>query len=65
MEDEAIISLYFERSESAIAETDKKYGGLCRSVADRILGSRQDSENAFKTPTSGFGTRYRPPDRTT
>ncbi len=30
MEDERIIELYFARSESAIAETDRKYGAACR-----------------------------------
>ena len=29
MEDQGIIDLFFERSEQAITETDKKYGGYC------------------------------------
>ncbi|MCI6971257.1 MAG: hypothetical protein MR916_02110 [Eubacterium sp.] len=28
MEDEQIIRLYFDRNETAISETDKKYGSL-------------------------------------
>ncbi len=44
MNDSKIIELYFARSESAITETDKKYGGCCRSTAYGILGSREDSE---------------------
>ena len=44
MEDEKIIALYFERSEAAIEETDKKYGRLCFEVANNILNSRGDSE---------------------
>ena len=44
MNDDRIIKLYFERSEDAITETDKKYGGACRSVAYNILGNREDSE---------------------
>lgn len=44
MEDEKIISLYKERSESAISETDKKYGVRCRSTAYNILQNREDSE---------------------
>ncbi|MBQ9382880.1 MAG: sigma-70 family RNA polymerase sigma factor [Ruminiclostridium sp.] len=44
MTDEKIIKLYFDRSEDAITETDKKYGGACRSVAYNILGSREDTE---------------------
>lgn len=44
MNDDRIIKLYFDRSEDAITETDKKYGGACRSVAYNILGSHEDSE---------------------
>lgn len=44
MEDEKIIELYFGRDESAISETDLKYGGLCFQVANNILESRLDSE---------------------
>ena len=44
MDDDKIIKLYFERSEKAISETDKKYGGRCRLTAYSILGSREDSE---------------------
>ena len=38
MDDRAIVELYHRREERAIAETDKKYGGLCRSIALRLLG---------------------------
>ncbi len=44
MTDEKIIKLYFDRSEDAITETDRKYGGACRSVAYNILGSHEDTE---------------------
>ena len=44
MEDKAILDLYFARDELAITETDRKYGGYCFSVANRILGSSEDSE---------------------
>lgn len=54
MEDEAIISLYFERSESAITQTDKKYGELCYSVANRILSSRPDSEECVQDAYLGI-----------
>ena len=37
MEDETIIDLYFAREERAIAETGKKYGGYCRTIARNIL----------------------------
>ena len=44
MEDQAILELYFARDELAITETDRKYGSYCYSVANRILGSAEDSE---------------------
>lgn len=44
MDDRAIVELYHRREERAIAETDKKYGGLCRSIALRLLGVREDAE---------------------
>lgn len=44
MEDTEIIGLYFARSETAITETDRKYGSYCRTVADNILHSLEDTE---------------------
>lgn len=44
MEDENIIRLYWDRDETAIEETSKKYGKYCFSIANNILCSREDSE---------------------
>ena len=44
MEDEKIIELYFKRNESAIEETDRKYGRYLGAVAYRLLSSREDAE---------------------
>lgn len=44
MNDEQIIDLYFERSESALNETMKAHGTFCRSIAYNILGSSEDAE---------------------
>lgn len=44
MEDTKIIELYFDRDETAITETDKKYGPYCKTIAYRILRSLPDSE---------------------
>ena len=44
MEDARIVDLYWQRSEEALAETDRKYGRYCRSVAWNILRSDQDAE---------------------
>lgn len=44
LSDESIITLYWNRNEQAIAETDKKYGPYCYRVAHNILTSIEDSE---------------------
>lgn len=44
MDDAKIISLYEARDEAAVDETQKKYGGLCRYIAEQILPSREDAE---------------------
>ena len=46
MEDQGIIALFFKRSEQAIEETDKKYGGYCYNIAYNILSNREDSEES-------------------
>ena len=46
MEDPGILELFFARSEQAIAETDRKYGGYCYSIAYNILSSKEDSEES-------------------
>mgnify|MGYP003317912495 CR=1 FL=1 len=44
MEDNQIIELYWQRSESAITETSNKYSRLLVSIALNILGNRLDAE---------------------
>ena len=44
MEDTRIIDLLFERSEQAIEALDKKYGRLCRRIAQNIVGDGRDAE---------------------
>ena len=44
MEDEAIVALLWRRSPQAIEELDKKYGRLCRKLANNIVNSREDAE---------------------
>lgn len=46
MDDNAIIELYWARSENAISETAVKYGGYCFSIAYNILSNREDSEES-------------------
>ena len=44
MEDSKIISLFFERSEQAVVELDRKYGAAVRNTAGHILSDRLDVE---------------------
>ena len=44
MEDSQIVDLFFERSEQAISELDKKYGAAVKKTAANILHSQQDAE---------------------
>ena len=44
MDDKQIVELYFERSESAITETEKKYGRYCHYIAYRILENDEDAK---------------------
>ncbi len=47
MDDDRIVELYWERSESAIEETAAKYGDYCRSIAYSILYDRDDAEECL------------------
>ncbi|MCR5006769.1 MAG: sigma-70 family RNA polymerase sigma factor [Clostridiales bacterium] len=44
MEDEQIVQLYWDRNESAIEESSKKYGSYVRQIACRILNDIADAE---------------------
>ena len=44
MDDRQIVDLYWERSETAISETSKKYGKYCSYIAYNILHNREDCE---------------------
>lgn len=44
MDDKQIVALYWERSEQAIAETEKRYGRYFRYIARNILGNELDAE---------------------
>lgn len=44
MDDEKIIALFFERSQQAIKEVDRKYGKLFRKISNNILNNGFDAE---------------------
>ena len=46
MEDVQIVSLYWQRDESAIDQTDKKYGKYLHRIAYNILADREDSQES-------------------
>lgn len=46
MEDSKILDLYFARDQQAVAETDRKYGAYCFTLANSILNNEQDAEEA-------------------
>ena len=47
LEDESILDLFFERSEQAVAELERKYGGAVRRTAANILRDRLDVEECL------------------
>ena len=46
MEDSRIVSLYWDRDETAIEQTDKKYGRYLTKIAYNILADREDSKES-------------------
>ena len=47
MTEEEIIRLYFAREERAIAETQRSYGGYCRSIIAGFLDRQEDVEEVL------------------
>lgn len=62
MEDTEIVDLYFARSETAIQETEKKYGAYLHQVAYNILRSASDTEEVLNDTYLG-AWRAMPPTR--
>ncbi len=44
MNDKDIIQLYWNRDPEALSATAQKYGNYCTSIAQNILGNREDAE---------------------
>ena len=62
MEDEKIIDLYWDRSEQAIEETQKKYGQYCLYIANQVLHSQEDAEECVNDAYLGAWNAI-PPER--
>ena len=56
MEDSFIVDLYWRRDEQAIAETERKYGGACESLARRFLPAAEDAEEIVLPVLRNLGT---------
>lgn len=65
MEDMQIVDLFFARNEQAIDETAHKYGNYLFSIADHILSSNRDAEEAVNDTYLGAWKSIPPhrPDR--
>ena len=62
MEDQAIVELYWNRSEHALSETSAKYGKYCYSIAYNILENSEDADESVNdTYLAAWGTI--PPNR--
>ena len=46
MDDSQIVAMYWDRDESAIDQTDKKYGHYLAKIAYNILADREDSKES-------------------
>ena len=44
MEDRDIVELYWQRSDRAVQESEKKYGPWCRTIAQNIVADLRDAE---------------------
>lgn len=64
MEDSQIVELYWQRNPMAVEETQRKYGAYCQSIAERILGNREDAEETVNDTLAG-AWRAIPPHRPT
>ena len=64
LSDEEIVALYWERQESAITETDVKYGKYLYTIAMNILRDRMDAEECLNDTYLGTWNAI-PPNRPT
>lgn len=54
MENNQIVSLFLSRSEDAISETTRKYGGLMQTIAKNILGNDSDAQECVNDALLGL-----------
>ena len=59
---EAVLELFFARSQEALTETERLYGGRLRALCRRILGSAEDAEECVSDALLTAWQRI-PPER--
>ncbi len=62
MDDEEILTLFWERDESALQELERKYAGFCRSIAYNLLSNAEDAEECVNETFFQVWKRI-PPER--
>ena len=62
MQDERLVEMFWSRDESAIRETEKKYGKLCHYIAENFLSSREDREECVNDAMLAMWNNI-PPER--
>lgn len=60
MEDQKIIGLFFQRDESALFITQKKYGKILSALARRITGNETDAEECLNDTLLGLWNHIPP-----
>lgn len=60
VEDREIVALYHARSETAVAETARKYGAFCLRIALNLLGIREDADECVNDTYLAAWTRMPP-----
>lgn len=60
MDDKDIVTLYHQRDERAIRESERKYGSYCRSIARNLLDAREDAEECVSDTWYAAWTRMPP-----
>lgn len=62
MEESAIITMLFARTEEALSVLQDRYGRLCLGIAKNILGNREDAEECVNDMLDAVWNRI-PPER--
>ena len=62
MDDKKIVEMIYDNNEEGLRAAEKKYGGLCRSIADNILTQNEDREECVNDAMLALWNNI-PPDK--